>query len=171
MKISTALTAAALVARVLARAPFSPNRIRSRRAKALMKENNDNAKVVVQMMRGQQPFDPKAVEAAFAQWADTAQKLPGLFPDNSKTGEDNARLAENLGGQEGLRRKGRRLRQGRRRQPRQGGGLARRLEGRDRRCRQGLRQLPRGLPAVPALDNNRAFLTRRRDFVAAAFYF
>ena len=28
------------------------------------------------------------VDAVFAQWAETAQKLPGLFPDNSKTGGD-----------------------------------------------------------------------------------
>jgi cytochrome c556 len=55
----------------------------------LMKKNNDHAKAVVQMMRGQQPFDAAAVDAAFKQWADTAQKLPGLFPDNSKTGGDN----------------------------------------------------------------------------------
>jgi len=55
----------------------------------LMKKNNDHAKAVVQMMRGQAPFDAAAVEAAFAQWADTAQKLPSLFPDNSKTGGDN----------------------------------------------------------------------------------
>ena len=41
------------------------------------------------MMRGQAPFDAAAVDAAFKQWADTAQKLPGLFPDNSKTGGDN----------------------------------------------------------------------------------
>ena len=54
--------------------------------KALMKENNNNARSMVQTMRGQKPFDAAAVEAAFAQWADTAQKLPGLFPDNSKTG-------------------------------------------------------------------------------------
>ncbi|MSO68408.1 MAG: cytochrome c [Pseudolabrys sp.] len=56
--------------------------------KALMKENNNNARAAVQMMRGQKPFDAAAVEAAFAQWADTAQKLPGLFPDNSKTGQE-----------------------------------------------------------------------------------
>jgi cytochrome c556 len=56
--------------------------------KALMKANNDNAKIAIQMMRGQAPFDAAKVDAAFAQWADTAQKLPGLFPDNSKTGED-----------------------------------------------------------------------------------
>ncbi len=55
--------------------------------KALMKENNDNAVIVVRMMRGQIPFDAAKVDAAFVQWADTAQKLPGLFPDNSKTGE------------------------------------------------------------------------------------
>ncbi len=54
---------------------------------ALMKGNNDNAKIVVAMIRGQAPFDAAKVEAAFAQWAETAQKLPGLFPDNSKTGE------------------------------------------------------------------------------------
>jgi cytochrome c556 len=55
--------------------------------KALMKENEDNAKIVVQMMRNQAPFDAAKVEAAFTQWADTAQKLPSLFPDNSKIGQ------------------------------------------------------------------------------------
>jgi len=53
----------------------------------LMKGNDDNARIVVQMMRGQAPFDAAKVDAAFTQWADTAQKLPGLFPDNSKTGQ------------------------------------------------------------------------------------
>jgi cytochrome c556 len=56
--------------------------------KALMKENNDGARALVQMIRGQAPFDAAKVEAAFTQWADTAQKLPGLFPPNSKTGQD-----------------------------------------------------------------------------------
>jgi len=54
---------------------------------ALMKGNQDNADLVIKMMRGQAPFDAGKVDAAFAQWADTAQKLPGLFPDNSKTGQ------------------------------------------------------------------------------------
>ena len=62
--------------------------------KALMKGNNDNAKTVVQMMRGQVPFDAAKVEAAFAQWAETAQKLPGLFPENSKTGEKTRATAK-----------------------------------------------------------------------------
>ena len=38
------------------------------------------------MLKGQQPFDAGKVEAAFAQWAETAQKLPGLFPPESRTG-------------------------------------------------------------------------------------
>lgn len=54
----------------------------------LMKKNNDNAKIVLEMVKGQKPFDPQAVEAAFDQWADTARQLPDLFPENSKTGED-----------------------------------------------------------------------------------
>jgi cytochrome c556 len=54
---------------------------------ALMKENNNNAIAVVRMMRGLAPFDAAKVDAAFAQWADTAQKFPGLFPETSKTGQ------------------------------------------------------------------------------------
>ena len=55
--------------------------------KALMKENDQNAVIVVRMMRGMAPFDAAKVDAAFAQWVDTAQKLPGLFPDSSKTSQ------------------------------------------------------------------------------------
>jgi cytochrome c556 len=54
---------------------------------ALMKANGQNAGIVVKMVKGQAPFDAAKVDAAFAQWAETAQKLPGLFPSNSKTGE------------------------------------------------------------------------------------
>lgn len=54
--------------------------------KALMKGNNDNAKIVVGMMRGQIPFDAAKVDAAFAQWAVTAEKFAALFPESSKTG-------------------------------------------------------------------------------------
>jgi cytochrome c556 len=54
--------------------------------KAMMKQNNDNAIAMVKMMRGLAPFDPARIDAAFAQWTDTAEKFPGLFPDNSKMG-------------------------------------------------------------------------------------
>ncbi len=52
-----------------------------------MKENDQNAVIVVKMMRGMAPFDAAKVDAAFAQWGDTAKKLPALFPDTSKTGQ------------------------------------------------------------------------------------
>jgi cytochrome c556 len=54
--------------------------------KALMKGNEEGAKVVIAMMRGRVPFDGAKVDPVFAQWAETAQKLPGLFPPGSETG-------------------------------------------------------------------------------------
>ena len=52
--------------------------------KALMKANNDNARNLVRITRGEEPYDAAKVNAAFAQWAETAQKFGALFPDNSK---------------------------------------------------------------------------------------
>ena len=54
--------------------------------KALMKGNNDNANILVRMMRGDVPYDAAKVNAAFAQWTETTQKFPNLFPEDSKTG-------------------------------------------------------------------------------------
>lgn len=87
MKFSTALAAFAAAALVIGAAAALAQSDPIKARQQLMKGNNDGAKAVVGMMRGQRPFDAKEVEAAFAQWADTAQKLPGLFPENSKTGE------------------------------------------------------------------------------------
>ncbi len=58
--------------------------------KALMKRNNDNAALLVKMMRGQEPFDAAKVDEALAQWADTGEKFPSLFPDNTKDGDTRA---------------------------------------------------------------------------------
>ena len=63
--------------------------------KALMKANNDNARNLVKMTRGEEPYDAAKVNAAFAQWAETAQKFAALFPDNSKTG-DNTRATPKI---------------------------------------------------------------------------
>lgn len=87
MKFGTGLAAAIAVSALSATAVIAQQDPIAAR-QALMKGNNDNAKIVIQMMRGQAPFDSAKVEAAFAQWADTADKLPGLFPDNSRTGRD-----------------------------------------------------------------------------------
>jgi cytochrome c556 len=58
--------------------------------KALMKANNDNARNMVGIVRGTTPFDAAKVTAAFDQWAETAQKFPALFPDNTKDGDTRA---------------------------------------------------------------------------------
>jgi cytochrome c556 len=86
MNIRTTLAALAVVLGVSA-AVAQSDPVKTR--EDLMKANNNGAKSVVQMVKGQKPFDAKVVEAAFTQWADTAKQLPNLFPDNSKTGGDN----------------------------------------------------------------------------------
>jgi cytochrome c556 len=60
--------------------------------KGLMKKNNQHAKAMNSMAKGEAPFDAAAANAAFAQWSETAQQLPTLFPDNSKTGGDTRAL-------------------------------------------------------------------------------
>jgi cytochrome c556 len=87
MKNSFRFAAAALAAVTIGATAMHAQADPIKERMQLMKENNDHAKVVVQMVKGQRPYDAKAVAAAFAQWHETAQKLPGLFPPNSKTGE------------------------------------------------------------------------------------
>jgi cytochrome c556 len=88
MKIVSALAVAALVAFGATAVLAQQNPIEAR--KALMKANNDNARIVVGMIRGTDPYDAAKVGAAFDQWADTAKKFGALFPENSKTGETRA---------------------------------------------------------------------------------
>jgi cytochrome c556 len=57
---------------------------------ALMKANGKNAGAVSKIVKGEAPFDAAIVKAAFDQWDETAQKLPSLFPDSSKTGDTRA---------------------------------------------------------------------------------
>jgi cytochrome c556 len=60
--------------------------------KALMKENGQHAAAASKMVKGEEPFDVVKVNAAFAQWTATAQKLPSLFPEPPKAGEDTRAL-------------------------------------------------------------------------------
>jgi cytochrome c556 len=60
--------------------------------KALMKANGQNAGVVSRMVRGEEAFDAAKVDAAFAQFTETAQKLPALFPEPPKPGEETRAL-------------------------------------------------------------------------------
>jgi cytochrome c556 len=84
--LAGAVVAVALVSSAVVVAQTDP--LASR--KALMKQNDSGAKVVVAMMRGQAPFDAARVDAVFSQWAETAQKLPALFPSGSDKGDTRA---------------------------------------------------------------------------------
>jgi cytochrome c556 len=60
--------------------------------KALMKKNGDEAKVGATMAKGEAPFDLAKMQTMFATFADSATKMPALFPENSKTGGETAAL-------------------------------------------------------------------------------
>jgi cytochrome c556 len=60
--------------------------------KSLMKGNGQHLGAINRMVRGDDPFDLNKVNAAFVQWTETAQKLPALFPEPPKTGEDSRAL-------------------------------------------------------------------------------
>ena len=53
-------------------------------AQAVMKANGKNAGALAGMVKGEKPYDQAAVDAAFAQFAETAKKLPTLFPASMK---------------------------------------------------------------------------------------
>ena len=76
-------------------------------AQAQMKGNGKNAGALAAMVKGEKPYDQATVNTALAQFADTAKKLPTLFPDSikgmqpegdykisSKVWEDKAGFAE-----------------------------------------------------------------------------
>ena len=58
--------------------------------RALMKTNGDQAKIGTAMSKGEVPFDLAKAQAIFVSYADAADKMPSLFPENSKTGGDTA---------------------------------------------------------------------------------
>ena len=60
--------------------------------KKLMKANGDEAKIGVAMAKGEAPFDLAKAKVIFETFADAADKMPNLFPENSKTGGDTAAL-------------------------------------------------------------------------------
>lgn len=60
--------------------------------KAILKGFGEATKPVAGMLKGETPFDNAVVQKALATLSDGAKKLPALFPDNSKTGDDTAAL-------------------------------------------------------------------------------
>jgi cytochrome c556 len=53
-------------------------------AQTIMKGNGKNAGALAAMIKGEKPYDQATVNAALAQFDDTAKKLPTLFPENIK---------------------------------------------------------------------------------------
>jgi len=62
--------------------------------RALMKANGDEAKIGVAMIKGETPFDLAKAQKVFDAFENAAQKMPGLFPESSKTGGETAARAE-----------------------------------------------------------------------------
>jgi cytochrome c556 len=58
--------------------------------KGLMKENSSQGRIARDMIDGKRPYSQETAQKVFAQFQDTAAKLPGLFPDNSKSGDTRA---------------------------------------------------------------------------------
>src|SRR5262245_27174692 len=60
--------------------------------KELMKANGQNAGALDRMVRGEDPYDASKVDAAFAQFSESAQKAPNLFSEPPKPGEETRAL-------------------------------------------------------------------------------
>ena len=78
---------------------------------SMMKGNGKNAGALAAMVKGEKPYDQATVDAAITQFADTATKLPTLFPESikgkpfdgdyspsSKIWDDKAGFAEHIAG-------------------------------------------------------------------------
>jgi cytochrome c556 len=58
--------------------------------KGLMKSNNEQGRIAREIIDGKRPYSNEVAQKVFATFEEAATKLPGLFPDNSKTGETRA---------------------------------------------------------------------------------
>jgi len=60
----------------------------------LMKANGRQAKLGSNMVKGEAPFDAAKAKEIFATFIDAANKMPNLFPENSKTGKETSAAPE-----------------------------------------------------------------------------
>jgi cytochrome c556 len=53
-------------------------------SQSVMKANGKNAGALAAMVKGEKPYDQATVDATLDQFADTAKKLPTMFPESTK---------------------------------------------------------------------------------------
>lgn len=88
MKFVIALAAAAVAAVSLTATAVIAQQNPIEARQALMKENGKHAKMGAAMVKGEAPFELAKAKEIFATFAESAEKMPGLFPPDSKTGHD-----------------------------------------------------------------------------------
>jgi cytochrome c556 len=87
MKFAYALMVAATTVSLATTAVIAQqNPIEARQA--LMKDNGKHAKMGAAMVKGEAPFNLATAKQIFATFETAGEKLPGLFPPDSKTGDD-----------------------------------------------------------------------------------
>jgi cytochrome c556 len=91
MRLSSLTVAAGLTAVLYAGIAYAQQNLAIER-EDLMKGNIRGAILLTKMTKGEVPYDAAKVNAAFDQWAETAKKMPSLFPDSAKEGGDNRAL-------------------------------------------------------------------------------
>ena len=88
MKFSTVLSVAAAAAIALGASAVLAQQNPIEARQALMKDNGKHAKLAVAMIKGEAPFDLAKAKEILATFETAAQKMPDLFPPDSKTGHD-----------------------------------------------------------------------------------
>jgi len=84
--LSTVIAIAALAG--AAAAVAQQDAIKERQS--IMKNNGKHFKTAIAMARDKRPFELAQAKAAFTAFADAGQKMPDLFPDDSKSGKTDA---------------------------------------------------------------------------------
>jgi cytochrome c556 len=88
MRIASALAVAAVAVFALGATAVLAQQDAIEARMKLMKANGKEAKLAGQMIKGEKPFDLAAAKKILATFAESAEKMPDLFPPNSKTGGD-----------------------------------------------------------------------------------